>query len=77
MNRVLQGIQVSKVLADGTTACYVGALNRSMATDASSIPDVAPKEVSSFISLKNCIDSTFYLHIDLILGDYRSVVVHF
>jgi hypothetical protein len=49
---------VSKVLVDGSTACYVSALNRSMATDASSIPDVAPDAVSSFISRKGLIDST-------------------
>jgi len=42
-----KGIQVSKVLQDGSATCYVSALNRSMAQDASSIPDVAPADASS------------------------------
>jgi hypothetical protein len=42
-----KGLQVSKVLVDGKTICYVSALNRSMAQDASSIPSTAPADASS------------------------------
>lgn len=37
-----KGLQISKVLVDGQTTCYVTALNRSAATDPSSIPTTAP-----------------------------------
>lgn len=36
------GLQVSKVLIDGKTVCYVTALNRSLAMEPSSIPTTAP-----------------------------------
>lgn len=35
-------LQVTKVLIDGHMSCYVTALNRTMASDASSVPDIAP-----------------------------------
>lgn len=37
-----KNIQVTKRLADGSTNCFVTALNRSLAPDASSIPDTTP-----------------------------------
>lgn len=37
-----KGIQVTKQIVGGSTQCYVTALNRSLATDASSIPDTTP-----------------------------------
>ena len=54
----MQGIQVSKILVDGSATCYVSALNRSRAQDASSIPDVAPADVSVTVDL---VDITFFL----------------
>lgn len=42
-----KGLQVSKVLVDGKATCYVSALNRSMAQDASSIPSTTPADASS------------------------------
>jgi len=41
------GLQVSKVLADGKATCYVTVLNRSEATDPSSIPTTAPDTTKS------------------------------
>lgn len=38
------GLQVTKVLADGKTTCYVTALNRSVAAEPSAIPSTAPAD---------------------------------
>jgi hypothetical protein len=37
-----KGIQVTKMLADNKAACYVTVLNRSLASDASSLPTTSP-----------------------------------
>lgn len=49
------GLQVSKVLLDGTTTCYVTALNRSTATDPSSIPTTTPEAASGQSSMSQVI----------------------
>jgi len=38
-----RGLKVSKTIIDGTAICYVTALNKSMAADATSIPSTTPK----------------------------------
>lgn len=53
---------MSKVLADGKATCYVSALNRSMAQDASSIPSTTPADVSLTTDV---VDITFLLPLSL------------